>query len=177
MIKDDNRDEFFKQIFDNVNVWLHFAEAKNVAIITFNVAVLSVLFDCEFASKNHILATIVIILLLVSIVISLVSFIPCNVDNAYNIDDKTKKLSNDVNNNLLFYKDIRNYDPVTYVEKVYNTYFEKISSKNLSKIHLDYANEIIINSRITMRKLNFFSAALYIDIAAIAFVCLLIILA
>ena len=177
MIKDNGCDEFFKQILDNTNVWLHFAEAKNAAIITFNVAVLSAFFDCKFASKNYIFATIVIVLMLVSIVISLVSFIPCMVNNKNSICDKTKKTLNDVNDNLLFYKDIRNYDPVTYVEKVYNTYFKNISCKVIPKIHLDYAKEIIVNSRITMKKLNLFSIALYIDIAVIAFVSLLIIIA
>ena len=39
----ENHSELLQQIFENINMWLHFAEAKNAAIIAFNIALLAAL--------------------------------------------------------------------------------------------------------------------------------------
>ena len=40
---ENNNNDLLYTIFQNVNAWLHFVEAKNAALIAFNIAVLSAL--------------------------------------------------------------------------------------------------------------------------------------
>ena len=47
--------EQLKEIFDNVNNWVTFAEAKNAAIIAFNVACISCIWDIEGIKEIKIL--------------------------------------------------------------------------------------------------------------------------
>lgn len=141
--------EFLAEQLNRVNSWLSFAEAKNAALIAFNVAILSV--DMKMPEWALCIFRIAI---LVSIVISLISFWP----------NFAKKSSS---RNLLFYKDIAELD----------SQYKEIINESKDKIKDDYIDEIIINSKITMKKYYRFKQALAIDVGIMVFLCTILIMA
>ena len=77
-------EEHFEKQLQQTNYWLSFAEAKNVAIIVFNVTLIGLLFDS--LNENHIMFLISSILFVVSCLISLYSFLP-------NMNSKAKNMA------------------------------------------------------------------------------------
>lgn len=122
-------EEHFEKQLQQTNYWLSFAEAKNAAIIVFNVTLIGLLFDS--LNENHIMFLISSILFVVSCLISLYSFLP-------NMNSKAKNTIDEENceRNLIFYGDIA-----------------------LSKLAKDAASEVHINSQITVNKMNLFKRA------------------
>lgn len=49
----ENHSELLQQIFENINMWLHFAEAKNAAIIAFNIALLAALISSNLFNNAN----------------------------------------------------------------------------------------------------------------------------
>lgn len=92
-------EEHFEKQLQQTNYWLSFAEAKNAAIIVFNVTLIGLLFDS--LNENHIMFLISSILFVVSCLISLYSFLP-------NMNSKAKNTIDEENceRNLIFYGDI-----------------------------------------------------------------------
>ncbi len=163
-------DSVFKDIFDNVNTWLHFAEAKNVALIAMNIALLSAIFSASNIYTCFFLYFTISSLFIVSTLFCLFSFLP-----------KLTRIQNNktsCENNLLFYAYIASLTPTEYVKRIYNYYFENASAgEEISPLHLDYAKEIVSNSRITVRKIKIFNCALATDFIALLLLILLIICA
>ena len=95
--------EQLKEIFDNVNNWVTFAEAKNAAIIAFNVACISCIWDIEGIKEIKILPYIWGLGIIVSTIMALISFVP---QTGKGISDNEKQSDSD---NLLFFKDIAKY--------------------------------------------------------------------
>lgn len=162
---------FFEKQLERTNYWLSFAEAKNAALIAFNVA--SIVFIAEFQKNFRMFSTVIMILFAVSCIICLISFFP----KAYN-RPKTLK-TNEQNDNLIFWNDIAMIkDEVRYIELVIDRYFP---GKNLNgesnKLCYDLASEIVINSRIARSKYNCFKKALKVDMASFLFCILLFVAA
>lgn len=65
-----------KEIFSNVNNWLAFAEGKNAALVAFNIACLSIIWDIEKNIGGEVMIYIVYGGMLISTIMALVSFIP-----------------------------------------------------------------------------------------------------
>lgn len=65
-----------KEIFNNVNSWLTHAEAKNGAIIAFNIACLSFLWSMEGNHGAKVLNGFSCIIILLSTIMALISFFP-----------------------------------------------------------------------------------------------------
>lgn len=159
-------EERLRYIFSNVNDWLKFAEAKHAVIIGLNAAAIWAAIRIPYDSKDtHIDTTIQFIfisILTISILISFFSYFPktkipfhwlWNQQNSHDTD------------NLLFYNDIKKYESYTYLQKLYDN--AKKSKKEFSKLEIDYAAQIIYNSKIASYKYTLFKLCLILDLIAI----------
>ncbi len=152
-----------KDIFDNVNSWLKFAEAKNASILAFNSALIFGIFKVfpDSASNNILLfyyLCFVVFLLLIAITMSLISFIPML---KYTYIEFGEPSDND---NLLFFGDIAKYADFNeqYKRKV------KETLENTNNGFDDYyISQTIINSKITYIKYKQFEIAIWFTFAAI----------
>ena len=168
--KIDNRIEQLKYIFENANSWLHFAEAKNGALIAFNVALLSALFTCEWTNTS--VSTLPAIFILISTGFSLFSFKP--------ITKSIPKCQNkNMEKNLLYYGYISSLELEEYMRALYEDYWKEphFQMERCANMERELCSEIIQNSRILMRKQKLFGKAFYMDICALAIVMILLILA
>lgn len=176
-----------KYIFENTNNWLNFAEAKNAAVLAFNIALIAAITSTDLLKNYVTIMYIIIAILTLSIIVSILSFVPKTnntiSDNIYistigKIDKIIERIfKEDVKENLLFYGYISQLgiDQVDeYIQKMINSYDMDEEDRKITGFEKELAEEIIINSRITQRKYNYFKASIYILI--IGMILLLIIL-
>lgn len=158
-----------KEIFQNTNSWLQFAEAKNAALIAFNTAILSAILD---TLDMDILRAITALFLITSTFCCLISFKPRK--------HVTKCLGNKTDtDNILFYQDIAKYMEREYLKKFHEDYYEGIPLQCMqnSKRIKYYIQEITCNSKITVMKYKCFNMGLKIDFLSVIFLGLLIVIA
>ena len=168
-------DELLEKNFSNVNSWLNFAEAKNAANIAFVVACIAAIFSLE---DKNVLLYIICILLIISGICSLVSFLPRlgnKVVKTISIIFKNKKRKAK-EDNLIFFENIKEYKGDTYIKQVCKIYFGE-NKFNSTKYQLDLSDEIVYNSDIASRKYKFFKLAVYLDIVAFLILAFSIVLA
>lgn len=176
MDKDNNLQivDELKSIFENVNGWLKFAEAKNGALVAINGVFI---FKCTdflinlrdgkiFGNKIFLIA--IMTFFLIALLFVFVSFLPDvskKSDEEENEEDKCVKCKDrKCENILMFYGDIAKYtDPKLYLNDLYMYYYDS-SKEEFNKKELDYAKEIIINSQITLRKFKIFKYSIRMDI-------------
>lgn len=146
------------QMFNNVNNWLVFAEAKNAAIIAFNIACLTFICSVNWFDKFKI-CYLVFFGMLVSTIIALISFFP-------QTGKQTKNEGYNYNSdNLIFFNDIAKYGKEEYLKAVFRTYAQvNISNDEILKIENDLADAITCNAVITTKKYKLFKVALIIEI-------------
>ena len=142
-----------KEIFLNINAWLNFAEIKHSAAIVLDIAIVSAMLSLE---ERSILVVLSCICLITSAIISLIAIYP-NIKNCGGI--KKKK-------NLVFYRDIALTEKEEYAQM-----FED----RKSDLMMDYIEEIIINSRITMKKYKKLKFSILCIILGIVLFCVQII--
>lgn len=162
--------EQLKYILENVNSWLHFSEAKNAAIIAFNVAMLSSFLSVKWEEMK--LLTLFIILILFSTIFAICSFKP--------ITKEIPKCNNDnIGKNLLYYAYISSLDLEEYMRALYQDYWQESDFQIgiCSNMEKELCNEIIQNSRITMKKQKWFKNAFYVDAGALVVAIMLVIIA
>jgi len=152
-----------KSIFDNVNNWLKFAEAKNGAIIALNATFIFGILKLGLISNKSIVIInyylyLCIFMLLVSSIVALLSFVP----QLKFIYIKFKKISD--RDNLLYFGDIAKYTPTQYSDSLKKIL--EVDSKN-NKLYEHYINQIVINSKITWIKFKQFDIAIWFTISAI----------
>jgi len=170
-------ESFLEKQLDRTNYWLSFAEAKNAALIAFNVAIIA--FIAEFQEDLPIFSTVIMILSVVSTVICLISFIPIT-NNCTTINTHATAVTpNEQKDNLIFWHDIAKLeDENEYINSVISRYCpQNTSCDQPNKLCLDFASEILINSRIAKRKYTYFKIALSVDILALLICVLLFITA
>lgn len=82
-----------------------------------------------------------------------------------------------MDSNLLHYAFIASLEIDEYLEKLNKSYWKNQyqDGSEFPQIERDYSNEIIQNSRITLKKQFYFKIALYIDFAMIILTCILVI--
>lgn len=152
----------FENQLERTNYWLSFAEAKNGAIIAINVALIAVLIT--IFDKIPIFCVIVISCFLVSCTQSLISFIP-NTKSRLDVN----RMISDGELNLLFYGDVASIGTTErYIELIKNRYFLGDEMIPVNKLVYDLASEVLINSRITLKKYNCFKNAVKVDFIALA---------
>ena len=147
-----------------VNDWLRFAETKNGAIIVVNAgAVLAIVKFTQELSWNTpagIWVFAMALLLSVSGVIAMISFLPDILPKRKSPIRCPRK-----DGNLLFFRDLAYYDKLSLLEAIAEQ--EESSVPQNSAVLEDYAEQIITNSQIALRKYNFFRWAAWITIAGI----------
>lgn len=166
-------EERLKAIFSNVNDWLKFAEAKNGALIAFNASTVGLIFS-RILTNNDLPAIfnsiwvkgyfyIYVLCAGLGFIISLLSFLAKIKITYFYTNGMT-----DPKDNLLFFGDICKYKNKT------RTYLDRLRSnvgagrtESYTKIEEDYAEQIIENSCIAMRKYRHFNTALWFTIAGI----------
>ena len=126
--------ELLKEIFNNINTWLAHAEAKNAAIIAFNITCLSFIWNMKDIDKIRTFFYIICIGMLLSTIIALISFFP-------QLDKKNKsKNPYPENDNLIFYKDIAKYCQEEYIKAIFKQYVQiDIPDTEIQKIERDFS--------------------------------------
>ena len=164
--------EFFNNVLKDVNMWLHYIEAKNALLIGFDAAIFSSLCSAAIWNKGfNTLIYVILALLVCSILVCICSFIPIN------FLLKRKKKHN-VNENLLNYAYISSLDAITYFNMVSEKYFDCLGENNTYKnLCMDYCVEIIENSRIALRKQDIFTLSLKLNIVDLSLFLICIIIA
>jgi hypothetical protein len=170
-------------IFQLVNDWLKFAEAKNLAIIALSGAACSTL--TGYLGSSQALSPNLKKVLLVPVsffalgcVASLLSFAPrTSQEKLLALFPDWGKPSGD--DNLYFYKDLGKYQKAADLAGKYQALFAPPSDASagvtVSSAHTQLAAQIIANSRIVVYKLRFFGVALLLAVLATAIIlCTLI---
>lgn len=155
-------EEQLYKIFNNVNDWLKFAEAKNAMIIAFNSAsiygIISTL-SIDYVKKHDFLMTylfIVIILLVFSTAFSLISFAP----RVKIIKGGWYAPGNF--SNVLFFEYLKTKSNLEILKEVTGDNDES----TFTKIEKDIAEQIKQNSIIASRKYSYFTISVWLTIAA-----------
>lgn len=151
-----------KYILSLVNEWLKFAESKNAALLAADTAMalglLKVLQSYTLPSQIvKLYLSFSIVFLALAAIVCLISFI-----SQVTIPWLATKCRPSETDNLLFYGDIAKYNPEKYMEKLY-----KQAMKDLDEIDAyeeDIAEQVIINSRIALRKYKLFNVALWLNV-------------
>ena len=131
------------------------------AMIALNVAICAALISMSLSDRLYVIAMVG---LLVSTIILMVSFFPFLANKA------SKREKAKIAENYIFFGDIALIDNAKdYISNVNTCYFngQKQNSES-DKLVLDFANEIIYNSRLACRKFVAFKWALGIDVLAVA---------
>lgn len=166
-------DDLLEKTFSNVNSWLNFAEAKNVANIAFVIACIAAIFSLE--NRNFLLYTLCFILI-ISGICSFLSFIPKLGDKMIGKHGPILATGGINDDNLLFFERIKEYSGATYIKQICEMYFNDNNYKP-TKYQLDLSNEIVYNSNNASRKYKVFKIAVYLDIIAFLLLVVFIILA
>lgn len=162
--------EILENTFANINNWLNFAEAKNAALIAFNIAVIAAVLSSEDILNKNIIFYMVNCILILSSILAMISFKP-DMGN----DRKVMQVNND-SDNLLLFSHIAKYTKEKYLIEMYQKYLNvRKCEEDLTKIELDYADEITYNAKITVNKYKWFKRALYVDFVGICGVAILVI--
>ena len=159
-------DAKLKDIFDNVNSWLKFAESKNAALIAFNSAagfgLASLLASSKLTlSPVHVYACLCILLLGLGAVAGLISFLP-----RLRIPWSFSKTRINAWDNLLFFGHIARYTPERYLDSL--SKLVETEARNFTDMQRIYAEQIVINSQITMYKYRCFTVGLWFTLSAFA---------
>lgn len=157
--------ESLENVLGLVSEDLRFAETKNAALLTANAAaVIGILqVNPSLDASQPMLFYYLYALTLVcafSGVVSLISFVP-RAQNPY-ADIGLPAAAND---NLLFYGHIQKYDPPAYLRAVYAAAGR--AGQEPEKLELMYAEQIVVSSRIAVRKFTYFRWAIWITIGAL----------
>ena len=166
-MKEKESIQYLKDVFDNVNKWLSFAEAKNGSIVIFNttciVNIIKNIDDKEISISN--IWCWILCMFCISLIMALFSFKP----NTKSIEAHImKKRKLNCERNFLFYAHISELSPYEYITKLNN----KGIIVKINKIHKDYVDEIIMNSRITVWKYKMFKRSLWISIFGVILIIL-----
>lgn len=176
--------EILKDIFENTNRWLNFAEAKNGALIGVNGLFLFKSVDYLFEILNGKLKVDILVVGLmttvffIAILIALKSFFP-NTGVYKDRSDISDADTSNADRILIFYEDICKYQSSKlYLRDIYKYYMEvNVEIEDLKKMELDYAKEILINSRITSYKYKLFRNAMKLNFIGIFIFIIFLIIA
>jgi hypothetical protein len=161
-------------IFQNVNDWLRFAEAKNAALLAFSgtgmTATLTVLATVQslpvFLRFGLLMSTA---LLCVCTLLCALSFIPkTNLEKLLWLRSQpAKKIHSSPADNLYYFGDLRKYSSGELLNAINVYYFDGKIIQPYSKECCDIAAQITINSDIASLKFQTFTYAIYFLIASI----------
>jgi len=155
-----------EKAYNHTNQWLKFAESKNGALIALDSAMLiGVLTLYTKFSSFKVLSYYffwMISFLIISMVISSLSFIPV-LSKKDQDEDLSEKI--DQKKNILFFSEIQNLTTDEYLNHLIKK--TKIKDFEITEYAKDYAEQIINNSKITVKKYKSFKWALYFFISGV----------
>ncbi len=160
-------------IFQNVNEWLKFAEAKNGILLAFSgaaitatITILSTAQSLPNSLKIGLLLT-TIILCICALVCS-ISFLPrTNLERVLGLRRNLNPTIPD-KDNFWFFGHLQKYQPIELLEALNKHYFDsKLNNTPYKKEYQDIAAQITINAEITFLKFRIFTYGVYVLIAAI----------
>ena len=158
-------EERLKPIYSSVIDLLKFAESKNAALLVSDsaliYAIMGFLKDNKAYTTLDVLITIYasIFLLFISSIICLVSFIP-----KIKIDWLATIRRPREDDNLIFYGDIASYGSQEYLQSL--CIGINIDINKVDQIEKYYAQQIIANSRIALRKFQCFNVSIILTLLA-----------
>lgn len=162
--------EYLEKQLERTATWLSFAEAKNAALIALNVALIAV--TINLFSTSPVLTVLTIITTVVSSILCLLSFFP-NLSSKANNSGNTNYGKHP---NLVYFKDIAEcQSSQEYVDLLQSEYFH--SNNCVTKQIQDLAEEVLINSKITVEKYRWFAWAMKADIASFVLLVVMLIVA
>ena len=144
-----------KYIFSNINEWLKFAEAKHAGLIILNSAIIIGILSSYNNIQHCLLKPSILIGFAcfgISMFLSIISQFPIT----QNIIIKKTVVQNP---NLYFFGHLSNFE----VQDLINQLKTVDSNFIPNKLDLDLANQILVNSRITLTKFSLFKFASYIS--------------
>lgn len=179
--------EMLEKILEDTTNWLSFAEAKNAALIAFNGVWGAICIDKFLECKSKDIAFIyafLCILCIVSVIISLISFIPkMFTSDRFEEYLKSKLKQQSIDDNMLFYGDIFKYSPKEYFESFQKNIL-KLGENKIEKYESDkmmfekqLALQIVTLSTIAYKKYYLFKIALHITISPLVLVVIGIVIA
>ena len=155
-------EERLRYILSTVNEWLKFAEAKNGALLAVDSAIifgaLKLVSDASWL--NAILSYSTVSLAIASAVSCLVSFIP-----RINLPSFTLRKIPEKDTSLLFYAHIAKYNPESYLKALCSQSCDSMESS--SSLEIDFARQIVTNSKIAVKKYNCFTVGLWLTVTAL----------
>jgi len=170
-----NHEEQLYKIFNNVNDWLKFAEAKNFGLLTLNAAIEFGLTQITFSDDS----VLKIVVFCVFMPFSILSFIPCLISLfpiVTKIESKNKK--GEIRNSMKFVnylsnkidkdKSFENIHFYGYLKDLREDKFEKEflkktgSTEEFTTYETELVTQILYNSRITSLKYKFFKIGAFI---------------
>ena len=158
-------EELLRFSLANINNWLRFAEAKNAALVVANIGAsfgaLRLAATQNLYPTAYYYALIAGGTLLLATGIALASFIP-----QLKIPWLAQLRAARSRDNVLFYGHIANYTPENYLKELYARRGHKL--EEINALERDYAEQMIINSRIALRKYGWFNIAVCLTIIALA---------
>lgn len=157
---------FLEKQLERTTTWLSFAEAKNAAIVAFNIALAQICFDS--LEKANIPAIIYLALsaLAIATFISLSSFAPKLFAHPTIEPKGLGKKERPIN--LLFFGSIAEIsDEKELLQEIKRQYFQDDSNIVNNQMDTDLGKELLENSRIANRKYKLFNCALAFDILTI----------
>ncbi|MFH4856644.1 Pycsar system effector family protein [Vibrio diabolicus] len=157
-------DEKLKDIFSNINDWLKYAEAKSATLIAGNAALI---FGLSRTLKSYDVPQFIEYYGYAAMVFCLVSMILCLLSVVPSLSMPWESKSNGTQDcdNLLYFKDIAKYTPVSYLSKLASRL--QIDENEFSGYQRDLANQIIINATIACRKYSYFQFAIWLTLTAL----------
>ena len=174
------RVEILEFIFENVNNWVHFAEAKSAMIIAFNIAIISVTNDFISLENRKFGFYLILVLIIVSTIFALGSVIPnfalgSVIPNEKIIYYKMFKFEGEPN--YLFYSYIASFaNGEQYMEELYQKYWGQ-SKLNVTQLEKDLCGEIYENSKIAASKYKLFEVSSKIDVLVCFIVIIMLLIA
>lgn len=147
-------------LYEKAVDWLKYAESKNAVLIAFNGTLIAGISFFDFMNSSLSFKTLfqmkelMVAILLLSVMISMISFIP--VLSKIKFKKTIKKPTN-----IFFFKSISNMTTKELIKTLNERYDLKIEA---IQINTDLADQVIINCELTVRKLQLFTFAIYIDL-------------
>ncbi len=173
----DEVEQRLLSILAMVNDWLKFAETKNAGLVGLGSAAAAVILSFLGSTDDAVflvgLGTAAVLMAL-SVLVGLASFFPRT--------SLARRLTREIGHpgecdNLYFYAHLARYSPSALVEAIARDYAQTGYSDVVhARSRTDLAAQIIVNSRITLAKLELFGFAVWL-FAASAITALLVVLA
>jgi len=172
-------------IFENVNDWLKYAEAKNAVLLAFSGAGLTANVTLLAAAQNlfgslrlGLIASTS--LLCIGALICTLSFLPkVNLEKIFWVrSNPSRRLTSQTNDddNFYYFGHLKKYSPDELLDALDRLYLNGRVQPPFSKECKDLAAQVAVNSEIAFLKFQLFTYALYFLISSIAIIPLIIFL-